>query len=176
DSKRRDHSLTLSGLSGTISDCWSAREALVDGKFAAVCDETTQRKVMSWDFSNTGQCRLYITRESIYFSQLSMAFKLNSPYYKNANRMISFYNQQQQQQLPSSVQKLVEGGLITHWLGEELSNATECLRPPPLQTDTSHHLHSHCKPSWICVLSVGRMDCGAFRVCIGTSDQSTFSL
>ncbi|KAK4312045.1 hypothetical protein Pmani_016474 [Petrolisthes manimaculis] len=31
----------LSGYSGTISDCWTARKDLVAGEFVAVCDETT---------------------------------------------------------------------------------------------------------------------------------------
>ncbi|KAK3873846.1 hypothetical protein Pcinc_021177 [Petrolisthes cinctipes] len=102
-------------MDGTIYTCWATREELVAGEFAAICDYTSQRKVMSWDFRNTGQCHLYITRETIYFSQLSMLFRINSSYLEGANKI---------------VQRLVEGGLLDHWLSQDLRYATQCLRPP----------------------------------------------
>lgn len=36
--------------SGTIKDCWAARKDLVEGKYAAFCDDVTMIKVMAWDF------------------------------------------------------------------------------------------------------------------------------
>lgn len=50
DSKRKEHKMVLNGISGTFSDCWAARKDLVVGEYAGVCDETTSKKVMSWDF------------------------------------------------------------------------------------------------------------------------------
>lgn len=40
----------VAGASGLFPDCWSARQAIFDGKFAAICDETTMKKAMAWDF------------------------------------------------------------------------------------------------------------------------------
>lgn len=40
----------VTGASGTFPDCWSARQSIVDGKFVAICDETTMKKAMAWDF------------------------------------------------------------------------------------------------------------------------------
>ena len=38
------------GISGTFPDCWAAREDIATGKYAAICDKTTMKKAMSWDF------------------------------------------------------------------------------------------------------------------------------
>lgn len=40
----------FTGMSGTFPDCWAAREAIAKGEFAAICDKTTMKKAMSWDF------------------------------------------------------------------------------------------------------------------------------
>ncbi|MPC24166.1 Glutamate receptor 2 [Portunus trituberculatus] len=37
-------------LGGTFKDCWEARHEVVDGKYVALCDDTTIIKVMAWDF------------------------------------------------------------------------------------------------------------------------------
>lgn len=37
-------------LGGTFKDCWEARQDVVDGKYVALCDDTTIIKVMAWDF------------------------------------------------------------------------------------------------------------------------------
>lgn len=38
------------GHEGTIIDCWAAREPIAQGHYAAICDHTTMKKAMSWDF------------------------------------------------------------------------------------------------------------------------------
>ncbi|KAK3895457.1 hypothetical protein Pcinc_000799 [Petrolisthes cinctipes] len=87
DSTKPEYQETLRRMNGTIYGCWPSREDLVEGKFAAICDKTSEKKVMSWDFSTTGQCHLYITSETIYFSQMSMAFRINSSYLAGTDRM-----------------------------------------------------------------------------------------
>ncbi|KAK3873838.1 hypothetical protein Pcinc_021169 [Petrolisthes cinctipes] len=87
DSTKPEYQETLRRMNGSIIGCWVSREDLVEGKFAAICDKTSQKKVMSWDFSTTGQCHLYITSENIYFSQMSMAFRINSSYLAGTDRM-----------------------------------------------------------------------------------------
>ncbi|KAK4317461.1 hypothetical protein Pmani_011463 [Petrolisthes manimaculis] len=114
DSTKPEYQETLRRMNGTFYGCWASREDLVEGKFAAICDKTAQKKVMSWDFSTTGQCHLYIASETIYFSQMSMAFRINSSYLAGTDRII---------------QMLVDGGLLDHWLNREMTNATVCLRP-----------------------------------------------
>ncbi|XP_068216600.1 glutamate receptor ionotropic, delta-2-like [Palaemon carinicauda] len=102
--------------SGTIPDCWSGREAIANGEYAVICDETTMRKAMSWDFSRSGVCHLYISKEKVYSNGLlSIPFRINSSYIPKANEII---------------RKLRESGIVNKWLGEQMPNSTQCLRPP----------------------------------------------
>ncbi|KAK3895481.1 hypothetical protein Pcinc_000823 [Petrolisthes cinctipes] len=50
DSTKPEYQETLKRMNGTFYSCWASREDLVEGKFAAICDKTSQKKVMSWDF------------------------------------------------------------------------------------------------------------------------------
>nr|XP_053634338.1 glutamate receptor 2-like [Cherax quadricarinatus] len=104
------------GLYDTISDCWSARADIANGKFAALCDVTSMKKAMSWDFSTSGKCHLYISRENFLISSLvSVAFKINSTYLTPANHLISLVK---------------ESGILYKWLGDQITNTSQCLRPP----------------------------------------------
>ncbi|KAG7156390.1 Glutamate receptor ionotropic, delta-2-like 15 [Homarus americanus] len=105
-----------SGKAGTFVSCWRSRQNIAEGKFAAICDKTSMKKIMSWDFSTTGKCHLYTSREKVYSSGiLTMAFKTNSTYLTSANELIH---------------QLKEGGLFDKWLGDEITNTSVCLRPP----------------------------------------------
>ncbi|XP_053634337.2 probable glutamate receptor [Cherax quadricarinatus] len=104
------------GVSGTFPDCWAAREDVANGKFAAICDKTTMKKAMSWDFSTSGKCHLYISKEKVYSNALiAMAFKINSTYLAPANHIISL---------------MKESGILYKWLGDQITNTSQCLRPP----------------------------------------------
>ncbi|XP_042204210.1 uncharacterized protein LOC121853894 [Homarus americanus] len=104
------------GTSGTFPDCWSARQAIASGEFAAICDETTMKKAMSWDFSTSGKCHLYIGREKVFTSSMfAMAFRTNSSLLPKANTIIY---------------KVKEAGLLAKWLRSEITNTSQCLRPP----------------------------------------------
>ncbi|XP_045589658.2 glutamate receptor-like [Procambarus clarkii] len=104
------------GMSGTIPDCWSGRQAIARGKFAAICDETSMKKAISWDFSTSGQCHLYIARERVYSNlMMCLAFKVNSSYLVRANKIIEM---------------LRDTGVLAKWLGNEITNTSQCLRPP----------------------------------------------
>nr|XP_045588543.1 probable glutamate receptor [Procambarus clarkii] len=104
------------GVSGVFPDCWAAREDIAKGKFAAICDKTTMKKAMSWDFSTSGKCHLYISSERVYSNALiSMAFTTNSTYLARANQIIF---------------TVKESGLLDKWLGAQLTNTSQCLRPP----------------------------------------------
>ncbi|XP_042204243.1 glutamate receptor-like [Homarus americanus] len=103
-------------VAGTFPDCWAARKAIANGEFAAICDRTTMKKAMSWDFSTSGQCHLYISSENVYSNAIiSMAFKNNSTYLSDANRII---------------RTVKESGILDKWLAAEITNTTQCLRPP----------------------------------------------
>ncbi|XP_042858746.1 uncharacterized protein LOC122244837, partial [Penaeus japonicus] len=103
-------------MSGTIPDCWSGRESIATGKFAAICDETSMRKAISWDFSTTGECHLYIARERVYSNiMMSLAFVNDSVYLEKANKIIS---------------TVKESGLLAKWMSQEISNTSQCLKPP----------------------------------------------
>ncbi|XP_050692921.1 glutamate receptor-like [Eriocheir sinensis] len=112
------------GLAGTIIDCWKSRHDVVSGQFAAICDRTTMKKVMSWDFSTTGKCHTYISTENVFSNiQIAMAFQTNSTYREGANQIIRSFKQ---------------AGILDMWLGAEITNVSQCLRSPT--TDRSEGL------------------------------------
>ncbi|XP_050692920.1 glutamate receptor-like [Eriocheir sinensis] len=104
------------GLAGTIIDCWKSRHDVASGQFAAICDRTTMKKVMSWDFSTTGKCHTYISTENVFSNiQIAMAFQTNSTYREGANQIIRSFKQ---------------AGILDMWLGAEITNISQCLRSP----------------------------------------------
>ncbi|XP_069172269.1 glutamate receptor 1-like [Procambarus clarkii] len=106
----------VTAMSGSISDCWAARQALVQGHYAAICDETTMKKTMSWDFSTSGKCHLYIARDKVLTNlMMALAFKKNSTFLSGVNKILLVVK---------------EAGLVAKWLGEQITNTSQCLRPP----------------------------------------------
>ncbi|XP_063840046.1 probable glutamate receptor [Scylla paramamosain] len=104
------------GISGTFPDCWAAREDIASGKYAAICDKTTMKKAMSWDFSTSGKCHLYISRELVYTNAIiAMAFQSNSTYLGPINQIIL---------------TVKEAGILDQWLSAQITNTSQCLRPP----------------------------------------------
>ncbi|MPC27970.1 putative glutamate receptor [Portunus trituberculatus] len=104
------------GISGTFPDCWAAREDIATGKYAAICDKTTMKKAMSWDFSTSGKCHLYISRELVYTNAIiAMAFQSNSTYLAPVNQIIL---------------AVKESGILDQWLSAQITNTSQCLRPP----------------------------------------------
>ncbi|XP_064111334.1 probable glutamate receptor [Macrobrachium nipponense] len=102
--------------SGFFYDCWKSKEDISTGKFAGICDETTMKKAMSWDFSSTGKCHLYMTREKVLSgAMMGIAFRINSTYFDAANDV---------------VHRVKQGGLVVKWLNDQITNTTECLKPP----------------------------------------------
>ena len=53
------------GMNGTLEDCFLNRTELIAGDYAAICDKTTMKMAMDWDF------RLYFQVSSYHFSQFS---------------------------------------------------------------------------------------------------------
>nr|XP_053634335.1 glutamate receptor ionotropic, kainate 1-like [Cherax quadricarinatus] len=106
----------VTAMSGTFPDCWAARQDIVKGKYAALCDETSMKKSMSWDFSTTGKCHLYIASQKVYSNaMMAMAFKINSTYLQKTDEIIMMVK---------------ESGLLARWMGLEITNTSQCLRPP----------------------------------------------
>ncbi|KAK4321649.1 hypothetical protein Pmani_007564 [Petrolisthes manimaculis] len=105
----------FTGMGGVFRDCWKSRHDISEGNFVAVCDEITMKKSMSWDFSTTGRCHLYISREKIISVSSAVAFQAGSPYLTTANRIIL---------------SLRGGGLLDKWLSDHITNTSQCLRPP----------------------------------------------
>ncbi|XP_064099265.1 glutamate receptor ionotropic, kainate 3-like [Macrobrachium nipponense] len=103
-------------MEGTMVSCWRSRQDFVDGKYAGICDYTAMKTIMSWDFSTSGSCHLYISKEIVYSGGiLSVAFKTNSTYMHAADRLLL---------------SLKESGIFDKWLNDQFTNTTECLRPP----------------------------------------------
>ncbi|XP_042205542.1 probable glutamate receptor [Homarus americanus] len=103
------------GHSARITDCYSYRHDIGAGEYAAVCDKMTMKKVMSEDFSATGECNFYMAREDFMSMPMALAFQHQHPIYSKANLQIL---------------ELVNKGLVHRWMDEQLPNGTACLGPP----------------------------------------------
>ncbi|XP_066982154.1 probable glutamate receptor [Macrobrachium rosenbergii] len=111
------------GREGLFQDCWADRIPISEGKFAGICDLTTMKKAMSWDFSTSGSCHLYISREVAYSNvMIALAYKSNSSYQARGNYWI---------------QRVKEAGLIDLWLKREITNTSQCLQPPSADRSSS---------------------------------------
>ncbi|XP_063872937.1 uncharacterized protein LOC135107192 [Scylla paramamosain] len=80
------------------------------------------KKAMSWDFSTTGSCHLYIAHEVVFSFNLAVAFRTKSPYREAANYWIM---------------KLKEAGVIDMWLKNEIVNTSQCLKSPSTDRPSS---------------------------------------
>ncbi|XP_069937680.1 glutamate receptor ionotropic, kainate 5-like [Cherax quadricarinatus] len=103
------------GHSHMITDCYTSRNDIRAGKFAAVCDKMTMKKVMSEDFSATGMCNFYMAREDFKSMPMALAFQHQHPLYSKANQKIL---------------EFVNKGLVERWIAEQLPNSTACLGAP----------------------------------------------
>ncbi|XP_042204160.1 glutamate receptor-like [Homarus americanus] len=104
------------GSSGTFLNCFVARQEIANGQYAGICDSITIMKAMSWDFSTTGRCHLYISREKVYSNGiLSIPFKTKSKYLSQANKIISH---------------LKETGHLNKWLWDQIAHHSTCLKSP----------------------------------------------
>lgn len=103
------------GHSARITDCYTFRRDIGDGKYAAICDKMTMKKVMSEDFSVRGECNYYMAREDFKAMPLALAFQHQHPLYSEANLRIL---------------ELINKGLVDRWIEQQLPNGTACLSPP----------------------------------------------
>ncbi|XP_050692922.1 uncharacterized protein LOC126983834 [Eriocheir sinensis] len=116
ESKDEVRQRVFKGISGSIADCYAARQDIASGQYAAICDRISMKKAMSWDFSTSGQCHLYASRDNVYTNvPVAMAFSSNSTYRAGADRIIF---------------AVKEAGILDKWLGEQITNTSQCLRPP----------------------------------------------
>ncbi|KAK8404102.1 hypothetical protein O3P69_000275 [Scylla paramamosain] len=132
----------------TIQDCYSARQDIASSQYAAICDRTTMKKAMSWDYSTTGKCHLYISREDVFTNiQIAMAFQINSTYLRRTNTLSvrSFIELRCQLWINKNhcgsvsscrIHVLKEAGILDLWLAQEITNASQCLRPPSADRST----------------------------------------
>ncbi|XP_076063465.1 ionotropic receptor 93a-like [Oratosquilla oratoria] len=103
-------------ISGYYGSCWDIKENIKNREFAAFCDVISIQKAMSWDFRESGTCHMYMAREMVYSNILmAMPFRINSTYREPANDVLY---------------RLKESGIFNHWLRSEITNATECMKPP----------------------------------------------
>ncbi|CAL4135189.1 unnamed protein product, partial [Meganyctiphanes norvegica] len=100
------------GHTHLITDCYSFRHDIRDGKYAAVCDKLTMKKVMSEDFSSSGECNYYMASEDFKSMPLALGFQHQHPLYAEANQQVLY---------------MVATGLIDRWIQQETPNGTACL-------------------------------------------------
>ncbi|XP_047497851.1 glutamate receptor ionotropic, delta-1-like [Penaeus chinensis] len=103
------------GHSERITDCYSFREDIKGGKYAAVCDKMTMKKVMSEDYSASGECNYYMAREDFKSMPLALGFQHNHSLYAEANEQIL---------------RMLNMGLIDQWIDQQIPNGTACTGPP----------------------------------------------
>ncbi|XP_076038813.1 glutamate receptor ionotropic, delta-1-like [Oratosquilla oratoria] len=99
------------GHTHLITDCYSFRLDIKEGTYAAVCDKMTMKKVMSEDFSVTGDCNFYMAREDFKAMPMSLGFQKGHPLFERANKWIL---------------RFVERGMVANWIAQEIPNSTSC--------------------------------------------------
>ncbi|XP_066976901.1 probable glutamate receptor [Macrobrachium rosenbergii] len=121
----RDESRRLAFVrsSGFIVDCDNNKTELAEGKYAAICPRLRAKKVIMWDYSNTGKCRMYIAKERVNFNMQAFALRKGSPYSKKINR---------------AIRAIHEGGIYSQIVNKHYPSPTKCLQSP-----------THDKPSGI---------------------------
>ncbi|XP_066973933.1 glutamate receptor ionotropic, delta-2-like isoform X2 [Macrobrachium rosenbergii] len=100
------------GHSHRITDCYSYRQDIKAGLYAAVCDKMTMKKVMSEDYSDTGECNFYMAREDWKSMPLALAFQHGHSLYGEANEQIL---------------QMIDKGLVGQWIEQQIPNGTACL-------------------------------------------------
>ncbi|XP_064121643.1 uncharacterized protein LOC135226127 [Macrobrachium nipponense] len=113
---------TKSGIYKVVNDKGFLITASYDGrhrmnveKFAILCDFFSMRKIMSDDYSETGQCNYYIAKEPILVSSVAFAFPKKSSIIPHFNRLVTM---------------LKEGGIISRYIQDFTANATVCMVRP----------------------------------------------
>ncbi|XP_076063391.1 putative glutamate receptor [Oratosquilla oratoria] len=104
-----------------VKDCYRARHKIKDDNLAVLCDFFTMRKIMSEDFSVSGQCNYYIAENAIKSAPLSFAFPRTSP-------LIQHFDQW--------LQPLKESGVMSRSVLSVTANATACLVRPGREKGT----------------------------------------
>ncbi|XP_066949352.1 probable glutamate receptor [Macrobrachium rosenbergii] len=123
-----------------ITASYDERHRMKVEKFAILCDFFSMKKIMSDDYSETGQCNYYIAKEPIVVSSYAFAFPKNSSIIPHFNKLVTM---------------LKEGGIINRYSQEFTSNATACMVKPGKEEGVS-----------TLVLSLGDFG-GVFLLCLG---------
>ncbi|XP_068241192.1 ionotropic receptor 93a-like [Palaemon carinicauda] len=100
------------GHSHRITDCYSYRKDIKAGVYAAVCDKMTMKKVMSEDYSDTGECNYYMAREDWKSMPLALAFQHGHSLYEEVNEQILH---------------MIGKGLVDRWIDQQIPNGTACV-------------------------------------------------
>ncbi|XP_042239056.1 probable glutamate receptor [Homarus americanus] len=85
------------------------------GPYVYVGEDLTIKVLMAQDFSNTGQCDFYTSREAFMPFLYCMIGSKNSPLVPAVSKRITW---------------ITEAGLYDHWMKSQDKNSTVCVRPP----------------------------------------------
>ncbi|XP_071540834.1 LOW QUALITY PROTEIN: probable glutamate receptor [Panulirus ornatus] len=97
------------------SDYVRVQDELVrEGEHVFIGEDLTSRVLMAHDFSNTGQCDFYTSREAFLPFMYGMTGQKNSPLIPAISKRVT---------------SLKEGGLYDHWMKNLNVNSTVCIRP-----------------------------------------------
>ncbi|XP_069982157.1 probable glutamate receptor [Penaeus vannamei] len=90
--------------------------------YVLILEDLTHKVLMGQDFSNTGRCDFYTSRELFLPFIFAMIGQKNHPLVPALNKRIT---------------AITEAGLYTHWVEATIPNSTTCARPPSKITVTS---------------------------------------
>ncbi|XP_064083571.1 glutamate receptor ionotropic, delta-2-like isoform X2 [Macrobrachium nipponense] len=142
-----------SGIYKTINDkaflvtaCYDERHRMKVEKFAILCDFFSMKKIISDDYSETGQCNYYIAKESIWASSFAFAFPKNSSIIPHFDKLVTM---------------MKEGGLISRYRQQLTSNATACMVKPGKEDGISTLVLSLSDFGGIFLLCLGGLVLGA---------------
>ncbi|XP_050715325.1 uncharacterized protein LOC126998049 [Eriocheir sinensis] len=103
------------------------------GTHAFVGEDLTERVLMAQQFSQTGRCDFYTSRESFMSFLYCMIGPKHSPLVQSISKRITW---------------ITEAGLYHHWMNSVTSNSTMCQRPPTkITVRTSLSLRNVWAPS-----------------------------
>ncbi|XP_071743825.1 glutamate receptor ionotropic, delta-2-like [Lepeophtheirus salmonis] len=93
------------------ANCVQKRKEIRNGLFGSVCERTSIDKLISDDFSGTGECKLYVGEINLFATSFAMAFQEGSQLLPEMNEWIL---------------NILQKGLYSKWSLQSMPNKTSC--------------------------------------------------
>ncbi|XP_040566786.2 glutamate receptor ionotropic, delta-2-like [Lepeophtheirus salmonis] len=109
------------------ANCVNKRKEIRKGLFGSVCERTSIDKLISDDFSGTGECKLYVGEINLFATSFAMAFQEGSQLLPETNQWIL---------------NILQKGLYSKWYSESIPNKTSCTGIKAIKSSMAKNNHS----------------------------------